>query len=479
MKRELATGLVQWRSDSMTTMVRLMLSALLVLALTVTSAPLALAAPKFSALAIDARTGKVLFNKDADGIRHPASLTKMMTLYLLFQDLEAGKITLKSPIRMSARAASRPPTKLGVKPGKSITVELAIKALVVKSANDVASAVAENLGGTEEAFARRMTKTARAMGMGKTVFRNASGLPNPEQVTTARDMATLGLRLMRDFPQYYHYFRTTSFTYAGKTVATHNRLLKNYKGTDGIKTGYINASGFNLVSSVNRGNKKVVGVVLGGKTGNSRNAYMIKMLDAAFPKSRGGKTIAALAGSSKGAKTPEETPAVAEATAPETAPQAVAEAEGAEAAGDAEGSADEVQISGATVKAVQVPEAKPKVITGTVGRSDVPAQLPFQVKPEAQPDDIEQVLAAMQKEDWGIQTGAYRTKRDAQAQIKALRDRLPDALAGKQGFTVTVQKGELTTYRARFSGFSEEGAKAVCESILIQKGECYVLGPAS
>ncbi len=275
---------------------------------------------KFAAVTVDARNGKLLYAENADAIRHPASLTKMMTLYILFQDLKSGKIKLNSPIRMSARAAAMAPSKLGVKAGNSITVETAIKALVVKSANDVAAAVAENLAGTERAFALRMTRTARSLGMSRTTFANASGLPNPAQVTTARDMATLGLRLMRDFPQYYPYFRTQHFTYKGKTIRGHNRLLGKYEGTDGIKTGYINASGFNLVSSVRRGNKRLVGVVLGGRTGASRDAYMKKMLTQNFPGATNGKTIVAYAGSSKGAIAAEPTQsqiAAAEADTPE------------------------------------------------------------------------------------------------------------------------------------------------------------------
>ena len=193
------------------------------------------------------------------------------------------------------------PSKLGVRDGKSITVETAIRALVVKSANDVAAAVAENLGGTEQAFAKRMTRTARSIGMSRSTFLNASGLPNPGQVTTARDMATLGLRLTRDFPQYYPYFRTQSFVYGGRTIRGHNRLLGKFQGTDGIKTGYINASGFNLVTSVKRGDKRLVGVVLGGRTGGSRDAYMKTMLARFMGKASNVRTIAAVAGSSNGA----------------------------------------------------------------------------------------------------------------------------------------------------------------------------------
>jgi D-alanyl-D-alanine carboxypeptidase len=242
-------------------------------------------------MTVDARNGKVLFAENADATRHPASLTKMMTLYLVFQDLSTGKIKLDSPIKMSARATGMAPSKLGVKTGQSITVETAIRALVVKSANDVAAAVAENLGGSEKAFAQRMTSTARNIGMSRTTFLNASGLPNPGQITTARDMATLGLRLMRDFPQYYPYFRTRSFVYQGRTIKGHNKLLGTYEGTDGIKTGYINASGFNLVSSVRRGDKRLVGVVLGGKSGASRDAYMKQMLSRNFDDATGGRTI--------------------------------------------------------------------------------------------------------------------------------------------------------------------------------------------
>lgn len=459
----------------------------------VASAP-SMAAPKFSALTIDARNGKVLYASDPDGIRHPASLTKMMTLYILFQDLKAGKIKLNTPIRMSARAASMAPTKLGVKAGRTFPVEIAIKALVVKSANDVAAAVAENLGGTESAFAARMTRTARALGMSRTTFKNASGLPNPAQVTTARDMATLGLRLMRDFPQYYPYFRTTSFSYGGKTISTHNRLLKNYEGTDGIKTGYINASGFNLVSSVRRGDKRLVGVVIGGKSGNSRNAYMQKMLTKAFPKASGGKTIAALAGSSKGAIAPVEDTAVAanekkkkkgsiaallaKKEVAEVEPTPVAEAEPVQST-EGSGDVDEADVTGTTIKSVAVepPSQQTEVIEGNVGGSELPANLPFQVKKEATASP--ETVASLPDASWNIQIGEYSTKRDAQAQMQAMMARVPKTLANKQAFTMTVQKGEEVTYRAVFSGFTEASAKSACKTIVKQKSQCYILPPSS
>jgi D-alanyl-D-alanine carboxypeptidase len=203
------------------------LASVAVTALTIIlAATIAASAAKFSSVVVDARTGALISADDADGRRYPASLTKMMTLYIVFQDLKAGRIKLSTPLKVSRRAASMSPSKLYLKPGSTITVEQAIKALVIKSANDAAATVGENLGrGSEAAFAQRMTRVARSIGMSRTTFKNASGLPNPAQVTTARDMATLGLRLMRDFPQYYPYFRSTSFVYKGRLVNGHNLSL--------------------------------------------------------------------------------------------------------------------------------------------------------------------------------------------------------------------------------------------------------------
>ncbi|MFO1034717.1 MAG: D-alanyl-D-alanine carboxypeptidase family protein [Hyphomicrobiales bacterium] len=241
---------------------------------------------KFAAVAVDARTGKIIFESDSNGLRHPASLTKMMTLYLLFEDLKSGRIKMSTPLRVSARAASMAPSKLGLRPGSTITVQQAIYALVIKSANDAAATVAENLGGSESAFSARMTRKARALGMSRTTYVNASGLPNPRQITSARDQATLGLRLMRDFPQYYPYFRATQFVFNGRVVRTHNMLVKRFPGTDGIKTGYVNASGYNLVTSTRRGDKRLVGVVLGGKSVPQPRQFMAAMLSRSFAKPR-------------------------------------------------------------------------------------------------------------------------------------------------------------------------------------------------
>jgi D-alanyl-D-alanine carboxypeptidase len=260
------------------------------------------AAPGFSAMVVDAHNGKVLFSQNPDQPRYPASLTKVMTLYILFEELKAGRFKLNSQLKCSVHGASKPPSKLGLRPGDSLAVEDAIKALVTRSANDVAATIAENISGSESAFAVRMTNTARALGMTRTIFRNASGLPDPKQVTTARDMGTLSLRIQRDFPQYYAYFRITSFSYRGKHIRTHNRLLGKYQGTDGIKTGYIRASGYNLTTSVARKGKRLVGIVMGGKSGGARNAYMMQMLDKHFAKASSSRvnTIAAAAGTPPG-----------------------------------------------------------------------------------------------------------------------------------------------------------------------------------
>jgi D-alanyl-D-alanine carboxypeptidase len=251
----------------------------------------ALANSLYAGIVVDAKTGKTLYSSSADSYRYPASLTKIMTLYIVFEELEAGRLSLDSELTVSSYASQRPPSKLGLKPGGTIKVKDAILALVTKSANDVASTVAENLGGSERKFAERMTRTARQIGMSKTTFRNPHGLPDNGQRTTARDMATLGIAIQERFPQYYGYFKTRSYSYKGRTYGNHNRLLGQVKGVDGIKTGYIRASGFNLVTSVNRDGRQIVAVVMGGRTGASRNAQMTKLIGEYLPKaSRGAKT---------------------------------------------------------------------------------------------------------------------------------------------------------------------------------------------
>lgn len=244
----------------------------------------AVAKDRYAAMVVDSHSGKVLYARNADKPRYPASLTKIMTLYLLFQEIKAGKIVLNTEFVVTKNASLQAPSKLGLKVGYKIKVKDAIRALVTKSANDVACVIAENLAGTEERFAHVMTMTAKKLGMKNTQFRNASGLPNAAQLTTARDMITLSRRIINDFPELYKVFGTKTFSYKGKRYRNHNRLLFNYKGTDGIKTGYTRASGFNLAASVRRNKKHLVAVVMGGKTGRRRDAHMRHILNKAMPK---------------------------------------------------------------------------------------------------------------------------------------------------------------------------------------------------
>jgi D-alanyl-D-alanine carboxypeptidase len=250
--------------------------------------------PQFSSIIVDGNSGAVLASNSPDSQRHPASLTKIMTLYLLFERLDAGKMKLDTEMEVSAHASEQAPTKLGLRPGQTIKVEDAIKGLVTRSANDASVVIAEAIGGDEDDFAQMMTRKARALGMSKTVYRNASGLPNDEQVTTARDQATLGRAIQDRFPRYYRYFSTSVFNYRGQSIRNHNHLLGSVEGVDGIKTGYTRASGFNLVSSMRRGNRHLVGVVLGGRSGGSRDAIMRNLLAENLDRAATARTVAAI-----------------------------------------------------------------------------------------------------------------------------------------------------------------------------------------
>ncbi len=250
--------------------------------LALVASPVVVAGPRDATMVLDANTGRVLHERDADEPRHPASLTKMMTLYVVFGEIEAGRMSYASKIKISEHAAAQAPSKLDLDPGEEITAINAIKALITKSANDIAVALAEHVAGSETAFARLMTERAGQIGMTRTVFRNASGLPDTEQVTTARDMITLGLRLHDDFPRHWPLFATRTFPYEGNTYRNHNTLLGTYEGVEGIKTGYTRMSGFNIVTSVRRGGKHVVAAVFGGATAAARNATARVLLDRAL-----------------------------------------------------------------------------------------------------------------------------------------------------------------------------------------------------
>jgi D-alanyl-D-alanine carboxypeptidase len=273
--------------------------------------------PQFSSIIVDGNSGTVLTSASPDGLRHPASLTKVMTLYLLFERLDSGKISLDTEMPVSAHAADQDPTKLGLRPGQTLRVEDAIKGMVTRSANDAAVVAGEFLGGSEDDFAKMMTRKAHALGMSRTVYRNASGLPNDEQITTARDQSILGRAIQDRFPRYYRYFSTTAFNFRGRTITGHNHLLGSVDGVDGIKTGYTRASGFNLITSIHRGNRFLVGVVMGGRSGGSRDAIMRNLLAENLDKAATKRTVAAITernGSAQGTE-------IAEADAPQPTAQ--------------------------------------------------------------------------------------------------------------------------------------------------------------
>jgi len=311
--------------------------------------------PPYADIVVDDNSGIVLHEVSADEPRHPASLTKIMTLYLLFEELEAGRLKLDTPLPVSTRASLQNPTKLGLKPNQTINVEDAIKGLVTKSANDAAVVVAETIAGSEEEFAARMTAKARALGMAGTTYVNASGLPADAQITTARDQALLGRAIQHRFPIYYQYFATPSFKYKGAEMRNHNNLLGNVKGVDGIKTGYTEASGYNLTSSVRREDRHIVAVVLGGTSNGARDARMRQLIEEHIVRAANLRTAPMIAEAtgmeSDGAAQGGAPPAVARAIAP-----APASASPAVAMGDTDAAA-------ATTKVEPVPVPRPRVQT--------------------------------------------------------------------------------------------------------------------
>ncbi len=402
--------------------------------------------PVAAAIVVDMNTGIILYSQAPDAPRYPASLTKMMTLYVLFGCLKDGKITLSTDLTVTSHAESQAPTKLGLKQGMTIKTDDAIKALVTQSANDAAVTIAENLAGTEENFARVMTQTARNIGMSNTTFRNASGLPDEEQVTTARDMATLATHLIHDYPQYYAVFETRYFTYNGRKYRNHNHLLFGYKGTDGIKTGYTRASGFNLTASVHRGNKHLVAVVLGGKTGSQRDAAMRGLLDKHFAEATSTK--------------PTAEQLVAALVPPSAAPQPSA-------------------------AAAVVPRAIPVAATPTVAAPD-PVETPDD---EAQGDTGEPSDAALLRQAptskkalkqkyagaFHVQVGAYTSESEAESRLGAVQQQASDLLDGHLPFTTSFTKEGAEWYRARFAGFSKGDAQSACDALKKISVDCVVM----
>lgn len=426
---------------------------------------------KYAAIVVDHQTGKVLFSRHADGRRYPASLTKIMTLYLLFDELKAGRTKLTDRIVMSKHAASMPPSKLGLKPGSTIAVQDAIKALVTKSANDVAAAVGEHIAGTESAFARRMTRKARSIGMRRTTFRNASGLPDSKQATTARDMATLGRSIMSNHPKYYKYFSTRSFKYRGRAYGNHNRLLGKVKGVDGIKTGYTRASGFNLTSSVRRNNKHIVAVVMGGRTGRSRNDHMASLISQYLP--------AAVARRNPPSTPPGIQVAAIEIPLPlrrpniagQQAPDAIAVALASSPPAVASPVSQPTQTVFTTASSAPSLALEPRpVLTQKIVVAAARDPIPQEETGEGDQSNDPAVIPS----GWAIQIGAVESVADAHALMTKAKTLVPGATASRVPFTEEFVKNGRHYVRARFAGFeTSDEAKAACAMMLKKDFGCY------
>jgi D-alanyl-D-alanine carboxypeptidase (penicillin-binding protein 5/6) len=410
-------------------------------------------------LLLDARTGEVLASENPDELNHPASLTKMMSVYMVFDAIRAGKISWDSPVPFSKHAASRPPTKLFVKAGDSITVREAVLAMIVRSANDASAAIGEKLGGSEENFAALMTRKARSLGMMNTTFFNASGLPHPQQFTTARDMSTLGVALMRDFPEEYEMFATRSFKFRGKTISGHNNLMYRYKGMDGIKTGYTNASGFNLVSAVEHDGRRVIGVVMGGRTAASRDKIMERLIDANIKKASTGSQL--LVSRSTGvqmdlARLGDEIPVPASRQSALAAVQGMAGATGTVAPGTA---AAYAPSAGAVVPAELVP---------------TPASRFAPVDPQ----QTASTASVTAERKWQIQIAAATSAQAAMDLLSQARQKVGGPLQDLDTYTEMVTRNGVTFYRARFTGFdTKEEARIACDKLVRQRYDC-VLMPA-
>ncbi len=390
---------------------------LAVLALALVAMTGGVAVADYAALVVDSATGRVLHERNADVRRFPASLTKMMTLYLLFEALKDGRLTMETKLAVSAHAAAQPAVKLGVRPGQTIRVKDAILAMVTRSANDVAAVVAEALGGTEAKFARRMTEKARIIGMRDSVFRNASGLPDDEQVTTARDMIRLAVALRRDFPEYYKVFATKAFTYKGVRYNNHNPLLKTYRGAEGLKTGFTRAAGWNLAASAVRDGYRVVAVVLGGESRVWRDRKMADLLDLGFERvTRQAENI----------------------PLPTAKPTLVAGLAGLPGEPEiAEGDSDE-----------------PIVVTdlggGTMGASPVPS-------------------------GWGIQVGAFASEEAAAQALMFAEGLLPGEFTSAVAVVIDVTNYAIPLYRARIVGVEKRAATKACEILGARNQPCAVV----
>jgi D-alanyl-D-alanine carboxypeptidase len=481
-------------------------AALVCLALLAAPLPAQAGGRQQSSILLDYETGEVLHAVEPDAPVFPASLTKMMTLYLVFEAMEAGRLAPSTKLKLSARAAAMPPTKLGLKPGSSIKVEDAIMALVTKSANDVAAAVGESLGGSEARFAELMTEKARALGMTRTTFRNASGLPNDQQRSTARDLATLSTRLITDFPKYYRFFGRKQHVFAGRTLGNHNRLMRSYGGMDGIKTGYTNASGFNLAASAVRDGHRLVAVVVGGGSAASRDVQMAKLLDRGFVQlaKRGtAKPAAPLVASLAPPRAAADGSALDAAVAAARTPVAKPEAGGAVAAAAATVAAapgvDELAALAAVAAAKAIvpsaeaaEEAEPAAVTRVAA---APAARPAAVaapskrRPAVATARAAKAAAATAKARgatarrpgggkgvaYGVQVGVFSGVKEARRAAQTALKAAPAQLRGTFVSVHTVKQGKRVLYRAQLHGLARGDAQSACKLIQKRRQDCMVI----
>lgn len=442
--------------------------------------PVAHANPRYAGLVVDAVSGEVFYESDANDLRYPASLTKMMTLYMTFQALDAGRLRLQQPIGISRHADRQPPTHLGLRAGSRLTVEQAIYALITRSANDVSVALAEAIGRTESRFARLMTEQARRLGMRQTTFRNASGLPNSGQRSTARDMARLGQALLNDFPHYYDYFGTVNWRFRGTGYRNHNGLLRSYDGVDGIKTGFIRASGYNIVASAQRGRLRLIAVVFGGRSSSSRNAHVADLLDRAFTSERGRYLIAH--GSmpfvppfpgrhpTRGTTPTLHLAGLTDATRVITVPPF-----GAAAATVQQSEASSAMPDG--FSAVPLPprslsRTPPTLaeLAGSVAAGPLDTQVGGDLATE--------VSESWASDSWAIQLGAFADPVTGDSAIDRAIATAPGLLrqARHRIIPVTGHQGEQL-YRARFTGLTDQTANAACAQLVAADQICLTIAP--
>lgn len=437
--------------------------------------------PRYAAYVLDTNTGQVLFSRNADHRRFPASLTKMMTLYLVFEALDADRISKNTKVPISANAASEPPSKIGVRSGSSVTVEQIILSLVTKSANDMATAIAEFLGGSEANFALMMTNKARQLGMNSTTFRNAHGLPNSQQVTTARDMAILGLAIREHFPDHYAYFNARQFNFGKQRFGNHNRLLGRVDGVDGIKTGYIRASGFNLVTSVRTGGRSVVAVVMGGQSGARRDAHMADLIREHLPHAsnhRSNPILIARTPFTRG-KAPQSAAAFAlpeRVQAPKFRPALSLDASVQTQTAHGPSLPMRPSSSSAVHSKTIVSDGASRASYAPVPERFAP---PMPVKSPSMVERSELVdpmatSSTAPASGWAVQVASVGSRSEAMQVLGRIMDTAGQVLAGAQPFTVPFTRNGTIYVRARFGGFATNSeAWKVCDALKRQKIDCF------